>query len=133
VVVVSVGHEPGPELFPPAGHCDDLACFFLPFGQLDAGPVVGVVPVPVPGAVVVVVVVGLFLPFFLLAAWVVDAVPDDAAGAAADRAGWCAAGWATWLAASAELNPARPAAVARAPAAASRPMRMRDIGTSLFR
>jgi hypothetical protein len=85
-----------------------LACFFFPFEQFDAGPVV--------------VVVDWFLPFFLLPALVVDAVP-----------GWCAAEWATWLAASAEVNPARPAAVARAPAAASRPMRMRDIGTSLFR
>ena len=117
-VVPPVEHEPEP-----VGHCDFfLPCFVVGFEHGAAGPV------PVVVAVVVVVVVE-DLVFFLLA-WVVDVVPDDAA--AVDRPGWCTAGRATWLAASAEVNPARPAAAARAPATAKRPMRMRDIGTSLF-
>src|SRR5439155_24784043 len=117
-VVPPPGHEPDPELPPdPFGHCGFLP--FLDFEQVDDLPVV--------------VVVDVFLPFFLLPAFGMAAVPGDAVVAAADGPGRCTAVWTAWLAASAELNPASPAAVARAPAAASRPMRMRDIGTSLFR
>jgi hypothetical protein len=112
---------PGEQELPPGapGHGGFfLPCFFfVVLEQLDAVPVV------------VVVVDG----FFLVGLAVVDVVPGDAAGAAAATKSVWRAGWATWPAASAELSPARPAAAATAPAAASRPMRMRDIGTSLFR
>jgi hypothetical protein len=121
-LVSPVGQGAEPELPPGAVGHDGLVAFdgffLFPAEHFAAG-------------LVVVLVVPLFL---LVGAWaVVDVVAGDGAGDAGAVAPGLARTWAVWPAASAELKPARPEATARVPAAASRPMRMRDIGTSLFR
>jgi hypothetical protein len=129
---VVVEASPGQDVDPvPGAHCADgadvvvVADFFpaFGFGHFAVGGVAGVEPAEPVGAVVV--VEEPERPLDLLP--VVAVVPDGAAAV-------CSSVWGTAeFPATAGVNPATAAAANVTAATPSRPMLMRNIGTSLFR